>query len=434
MKQYTKMKDSGIEWIGEIPEEWGIKKIKRHARVMRGASPRPIDDPKFFDENGKYAWVRISDVTSSKGLLKQTTETLSDLGSSLSVKLTVGELFLSIAGSVGKQCITEIPCCIHDGFVYFPVLKLLKKYLYFIFEGGECYKGLGKLGTQLNLNTETIGNIVTPYPPENIQKLIIDYLEKQTTKIDSEIEKSENLVTLLQEKRQAIINHTITKGLDNSIPMKDSGIEWIGEIPEGWKLTKLIWDFKNIGSGTTPKKERNYYVNGTVSWVNSGDLNDSFIDSTKNLLNQSVLNDYSILKLFPKNTVIIAMYGATIGKLGILKEEAITNQACCNLSNSTKIDFKFLFYWFLAFRKIIISFAEGGGQPNINMELIKSLRLFYPSKKEQKQLVDFLDKQTMHMDKLISKAKLQIKTLQEYRQSLISSAVTGKIDVREAIT
>jgi type I restriction enzyme, S subunit len=210
--------------------------------------------------------------------------------------------------------------------------------------------------------------------------------------------------------------------------MKDSGIEWIGDIPEEWKLTKLFWSFKNIGSGTTPKKTKDYYANGTVSWVNSGDLNDSFIDYTKNLLNDSALNDHSILKFFPKNTVIIAMYGATIGKLGILKEKAVTNQACCNLSDSKTIDFKFLFYWFLAFRKTIISFAEGGGQPNINMDLIKNIRLFYPETKEQKQIIKFLDKQTSKIDLEIQKNTKLVTLLQEKKQATINHAVTKGLD------
>ena len=208
------MKDSGVKWIGNVPEHWEVRKIKTISKVKRGASPRPIDDTKYFDENGEYAWVRISDVTASNGILKQTKQSLSTLGANLSVKLNVGELFLSIAGSVGKQCITKIPCCIHDGFVYFPMLKILKKYLYFIFEAGECYKGLGKLGTQLNLNTDTVGNIVIPYPPKKEQTQIIVHLEKQTSKIDELILKTESQINKLQEYRQSLISSTITGKID----------------------------------------------------------------------------------------------------------------------------------------------------------------------------------------------------------------------------
>ena len=117
---YPAYKDSGVEWLGEIPEHWTKIAIKRISTVGRGASPRPIDDPKYFDENGEYSWVRIADVSKSDGYLNTTLQQLSSLGSSLSVKMQPGELFVSIAGTVGKPCITNIKACIHDGFVYFP--------------------------------------------------------------------------------------------------------------------------------------------------------------------------------------------------------------------------------------------------------------------------------------------------------------------------
>ncbi len=113
-------RDSGVNWIGKVPADWAVLSIKRLTRVRRGASPRPIDDPIYFDDDGEYAWVRISDVTASQGSLKFTTQRLSKAGASCSVKLEPGNLFLSIAGSVGKACISTIKCCIHDGFVYFP--------------------------------------------------------------------------------------------------------------------------------------------------------------------------------------------------------------------------------------------------------------------------------------------------------------------------
>jgi len=121
-KRYERYKDSGVEWMGQVPNHWKVLKIKRLTRVKRGASPRPIDDPIYFDDDGEFSWVRISDVTSSKMYLNESTEKLSTLGASLSVKLNPGQLFISICATVGKPCITRIKCCIHDGFVYFPDL------------------------------------------------------------------------------------------------------------------------------------------------------------------------------------------------------------------------------------------------------------------------------------------------------------------------
>jgi len=114
---YERYKDSGVEWLGAVPEHWDVISIKWLSPVLRGASPRPIDDSKYFDDDGEYAWVRIADVSASDGVLKETTQKLSTLGNSLSVKIAPGELFVSIAGTVGKPCISEIKACIHDGFV-----------------------------------------------------------------------------------------------------------------------------------------------------------------------------------------------------------------------------------------------------------------------------------------------------------------------------
>ena len=132
-QQYAEYKDSGVEWLGEVPSDWDVVKIKHLSSVKRGASPRPIDDPKFFDDYGDYAWVRIADVSASDMYLLNTTQTMSALGSSLSVKLEPNELFLSIAGTVGKPCINKIKACIHDGFVYFPDLKIPNKYLFSLY-------------------------------------------------------------------------------------------------------------------------------------------------------------------------------------------------------------------------------------------------------------------------------------------------------------
>ncbi|MFD4294821.1 restriction endonuclease subunit S [Rhodococcus sp. NPDC058532] len=210
----VEMKDSGVGWIGQSPANWQIRQIKWGSPVKRGASPRPIDDPKYFDDEGEWSWVRIADVSSSSGRLRETTQRLSVLGSSLSVKLNPGSLFISIAGTVGKPCITEVPACIHDGFVYFPTLDLDSEYLYRIFEAGECYKGLGKMGTQLNLNTDTIGSIHVPFPPREEQRRIVLGLEERCAKVDALIAKSTEMIETLREYRSALITDAVTGKID----------------------------------------------------------------------------------------------------------------------------------------------------------------------------------------------------------------------------
>ncbi|RYZ16823.1 MAG: restriction endonuclease subunit S, partial [Sphingobacteriales bacterium] len=154
---------------------------------------------------------------------------------------------------------------------------------------------------------------------------------------------------------------------------KSSGVEWIGEIPAHWELRKLSRSFERIGSGTTPSVDnRSYYEGGTINWVNTGDLNDTFLTDTARRVTDIALHEHSALRIFPAGSVVMAMYGATIGKLSMLGIPACTNQACCVLTRSDYFDNKYLFYWLATNRQHIISMAYGGGQPNISQELVKS--------------------------------------------------------------
>jgi type I restriction enzyme S subunit len=181
--------------------------------------------------------------------LEETTQHLSELGASLSVRLRCGSLFLSIAATVGKPCIARVKCCIHDGFVYFPLWKGETRFLYYLFASGEPYRGLGKLGTQLNLNTDTVGAIKAGFPPKAEQMIIADFLDRKIAEIDTLITKKRTLIAKLSEKRSALILRTVTRGLPpeaahgtalEPIPkMKPSGIEWLGEVPEHWRVRRL---------------------------------------------------------------------------------------------------------------------------------------------------------------------------------------------------
>ena len=214
---------------------------------------------------------------------------------------------------------------------------------------------------------------------------------------------------------------------------KSSGVEWLGDIPEHWEVHKINRCFRTIGSGTTPQSgEPKYYKNGTISWVITGDLNDGILEKSSKYLSETALKEHSALKIFPPGTLLIAMYaGATIGKVAILNFEGCTNQACCALYGSKNVDTKFTFYWFIGQKKNIINLSYGGAQPNISQQTIKSLKISVPPLSEQKAIANFLDDKLVKIDKCITLIEKEIKLTQEYRTSLISETVTGKIDVRK---
>lgn len=210
---------------------------------------------------------------------------------------------------------------------------------------------------------------------------------------------------------------------------KNSGIDWLGEIPSHWEVKKITYLFTKIGSGTTPTAGSVlYYENGTINFLQTGDLNDGFINQTSKKITQKALEDNTSLKLFPKGSLVIAMYGATIGKLGILNIDTTTNQACCVLGGGVKdLDTKFIFYWFSFAKRDIISMSYGGGQPNISQDLIKSLRIHYPPISEQEAIAAFLDEKCGKIDELVSVKEKQIALLKERRQVVIHEAVTKGI-------
>lgn len=211
---------------------------------------------------------------------------------------------------------------------------------------------------------------------------------------------------------------------------RDSGVEWLGAVPSYWESWKISHAFGELGSGTTPPtSEAEWYEDGTVPWVTTGELREGVIWETKKLLSSTVLSAFSALRLHPAGSLAIAMYGATIGRLGILGVDATTNQACCLLTRPKHLHVKFTFYWLLVFKQSIIDlYASGGGQPNINQEIIANLKVPAPGIPEQNQIARFLDHETARIDALIEAQKHLIELLKEKRQVVISHAVTKGLD------
>lgn len=430
MRKYDTYKDSGIEWIGEIPSHWESVMIKRLSPVKRGASPRPIDDPKYFDENGEYAWVRIADVSASERYLENTTQTLSELGASLSVKREPEHFFLSIAGTVGKPIITKIKCCIHDGFVYFPDLKIDPEYLYYIFSTGLPYQGLGKWGTQLNLNTDTVGEIFIPIPKEIDS--IITYLDRKTAEIDKLIADKKRLLDLYEEEKTAIINQAVTKGINPDAPMKDSGIEWLGEIPEHWETVNLKWVSKIYSGGTPSKNNEDFWQNGTIPWLNSGTVNQFFITEPSEYITEEALNSSSA-KWIPENSIVIALagQGKTKGMAAQVMFECTCNQSMGVIVPNDRIDNRFLLYYLTRNYQNIRNLGGGDKRDGINLEMVGGIPLPVIPLSEQAEIVNHIENYFSRLDAKKAKTEKLIELLTEYRTALISEVVTGKIKVIE---
>lgn len=431
MKKYDTYKDSGIEWIGKIPSEWKLNKLSREFRFSTGFTPS-TGNSSYYDD-GIHDWINISDLNGK--YVSESKTKLTDKGVEGREKVPKYSLLYSFKLSVGKMAFTTKEIYTNEAiFSIFPTDGINLNYYYYLLGRILIHNANENIYGAKILNQELIKSSKLPVPSKEEQTQIANYLDYKTQQLDNLIAKKERLITLLEEERTAIINQAVTKGLDPTVKMKDSGIDWLGEIPKHWENWKISHCFENIGSGTTPESgNATYHYNGTINWLNTGDLNDSILLSCKKKITKQALKDYSSLKLFPKGSLVIAMYGATIGRTAILDFETTTNQACCVFSKSDFLNLEYLQFWFKAKKENIINMAIGGGQPNISQDILKRIRLFCPTVKEQNQIVDYLKFKMRELDVLSLRIKKEIDYLKEYKTTLISEVVTGKIDVREAV-
>ncbi|EOD4837050.1 restriction endonuclease subunit S [Campylobacter upsaliensis] len=430
-------KPSGIEWLVEIPQSWEIKPLQAIFNQRN-------------EQNNNLEFQTILSLVKDVGVIPY--EEKGNVGNKAKDDLQgykiarVNDLVLNkmnaVIGSLGVSK--------YDGLVspiylvlYIENPNYLIAYYSYLFQTKSIQKFLRKFAYGIMEIRESIDylefkKMFLPTPPLQEQKEIAEFLDKKCEKIQNYINKKQKLITLLQEKKQALINEAVCgrvachteRSEVSTTAYKPSGIEYLGLIPHHWEVARSGLIYKNISSGTTPQSDNDeYYKNGNIFWINSGDLNDSVLTNSKNKITQKAMMAYSALKISPKGSLIIAMYGATIGKVSILGIDACTNQACCVLCESKYLNTRFVFYYFIAKRQDLISMAYGGGQPNISQDIIKNFKIPLPPLQEQKQIANFLDEKCEKINSVIEKTKKQIELIKEYKNTLINEAVCGRINL-----
>lgn len=433
MKRYDSYKDSGVEWIGEVPSHWDVLHFRHTIKhITTGLNPR--DNFQLGEGNNFY--VTIRNFQNGKIFLDENCDLINDKALKIihnRSKIQKGDLLFASISENGKAVVIKedpINWDINESvFAIRPNNRLNSDYLFYVITDYSFYKPLriGATGTTFSsIKQDQLKSGLIVCPPFSEQRIIASYLDSKCGEIDKVISNQEKRIALLQELKQSIITHAVTKGLNPNVKMKDSGIEWIGEVPEHWEVYKTSLAFNKIGSGTTPKSsEKSYYDDDGYYWLQTGDLNDgNIIDTSKKITKKAVVE--CKMKFYPKGSIVIAMYGATIGKLGLLHINTSTNQACCVLCPSKKIYNTFAFYIYKSAKQEMLIDAMGGGQPNISQDIIRLLRIPVPPLTEQKEIASYLDKRCSSIDASISKAQREIELLQEYKQSLITEVVTGK--------
>jgi len=262
------------------------------------------------------------------------------------------------------------------------------------------------------------------------QVKIANFLDHETAKIDTLIEKQQQLIKLLKEKRQAVISHAVTKGLNPNAPMRDSGVEWLGEVPEHWALSSLGY-YANISTGATPDRSKSQYWDGDIPWIKTGEVRyDEITEAEEHITPDGVAN--SAVTLSPPGTLLMAMYGqgVTRGRVALLGIPATYNQACAAITPNGKLWNEYLRHFFMAAYHAIRDGGNETSQMNLNADIVSKFKVTIPDMYEQHKIVEFLDIELQTFDALIDKAVGAIELMQERRTALISAAVTGKIDVR----
>lgn len=427
MKQYTNYKQTGIGWIGEIPERWELSKLKY--LLASPVTDGPHSTPEFVDDGVPFISV---DGIQNGELSFNNKRFISRKDHNEFIKKAnpkKGDILLGKAASVGKVALIKTD----TEFSIWSPLALIKpdnkrinsKVLAYSLQTQflqDQIRNLSNSNTQLNLGMKDIPSLIVFLPPHNLQVKISAYLDYKTSLIDQLISKNNLLIQLLEEKKQAIINQAVTKGLDPNVKMKDSGIEWIGEIPEHWELKKMKHLF-NYVKGKNAQQYTKEYIdqNKGIYPVYSGQTE-----------NEGVMGLVSNFDYDEQQALLVTTVGAKAMTVRSINGKFSLSQNCALITpkgddTSTNYYLYNLSQHFVYEKELLSQIM----QPSLRFEDLDKYIILLPPKNEQKKIASYLSKITEKIDRFIQKQKQQNTLLQEYRQALISNAVTGKIDVRD---
>jgi len=431
-KSYASYKDSGVERVGEIPKQWEVKRLKYIFKVISGSTPKSSESS-YWD--GNIPWITPEDLGMlTDNLITTTTRTITNLGyqSCGTTLVPVGSLILSTRAPIGHLAIAGTMLCTNQGCRSLVYRNTNNKYFFYyqLLSAKAELHSRGQGSTFLELGKSKLEAISLVVPPIPEQYAIATFLNYHTTKINTLIAKKEQLIELLQEKRAALISQAVTKGLDPTVPMKDSGVEWLGEIPEHWEVKRIKY-LAAILRGKFSHRPRNdpRLYNGSYPFIQTGDITavTKYITDYKQTLNEL---GFSVSKQFPSGTLVMAI-AANIGDLAILQFTACFPDSIVGFVPFSEVSLEYLYYNLMSMKQELMGTATINTQLNINIERIGSLSSVYPPFSEQQSIVSYLDQETAKIDALISRIQDGIKKLKEYSTALISAAVTGKIDVRD---
>ena len=431
-KPYPAYKDSGVEWLGQVPAHWLVRPLKYDSNFVNGCAFKPEQ----WEEEG-IPIIRIENLNGSQNFNFFSGEIDSRY------HVVKGDLLFGWSGNRGtsfgpvlwgedglhflNQHIFRVCDFSFDKFWFYWCLKAVTAYVE--------KQAHGIIG-MVHITKSDLGAIKIAQPCLREQIFIAKKLNKETIRIDNLIDKKIRFIELLREKRQALITHAVTKGVDPNAPMKDSGVEWLGDVPAHWDVTPLKY-LATFQSGGTPSKENLQFWDGEIPWASAKDLKRDQLDDTSDHITELALKSGGAT-LVPIGSVLVVVRGMILARLfpvvEILVPMAI-NQDLKALKAAEILHDQFLAYLLRGFAAESLRRLEeaGHGTKALRMDAWTSMRLTVPPLDEQKKILDSIVATNRRIDTLISTTESSIELLKERRSALITAAVTGQIDLRETV-
>ncbi|MCR2111637.1 restriction endonuclease subunit S [Campylobacter upsaliensis] len=429
-------KSSGIEWLGEIPHHWEVRRLKYLVKRIIGGGTPDTSNLQYWanDENEGYLWVSIEDITNAdfitdtKRYINQ-----SGLANSSAKLLPPFSILYSIYASLGKIAYSNKILATNQAILGIQPNELLfYKFLFYYLQNTTNHIiSFSNTTTQNNISLFIVANHKIPLPPLQEQKEIAEFLDKKCEKIQNYINKKQKLITFLQEKKQALINEAVTKGLNPNIEFKNSGIEYLGLIPHHWEAVKVKYvATTNIGLVYDPSE---ITTNENIGYpvLRANNIQNGKIDYKDVIYVAKKIDDK---QLAISGDLLMCVRNGSENLLGKTAKIEDNNFSFGAFTAIIRSDFNNYLYWIFQtemLKKSISSFIVSIGIGQISQDDIKNFKIPLPPLQEQKEIAEFLDKKCEKINSAIEKTKKQIELVREYKNTLINEAVCGRIKLKE---
>ena len=412
-----KMRDSGIEWVGAIPTTWHTQKMKYISNFIQN---------KYSSDYGLLPYIGLENIASWSGSFISTNSQYDREQSLICEPEDI--LFGKLRPYLAKVYMNDRLCCCSNEFAVIRFNGQNKRYMWYqLLSHGFIFEiDRSTYGTKMpRANAEFIRNVFVALPSEIEQQKIANYLDKMCAEIDAVLEKTRASIEEYKKLKQAVITQAVTKGVRGDRPMKDSGIEWIGDIPAEWDVLNLVAHTSML----TPMRDRPENLDGPIPWVRIEDFEGKYIESSKAGLGVSMKTVKEMnLKVYPVGTILCTS-SCIMGKCAIVSRELVSNQRFIGIIPDRTTDKTYLYYLMTSNAERMNFLSTGALQANLSRSAFEHLKVQFPPYSEQQEIAAYLDDKCEKIDELILKKQQYLTEIENYKKSLIYEYVTGKKEV-----